>query len=173
MQEYYYKATLDNKTSSYDQKFVYREGLNVHPNPSKYSHLVCGEGLHLAKTIKLARRIVRGAKEFYLARAGVILAEDDEKIRCAYIWLDKQLTPAEIAKIEKEEAMGIKQGAILTASTPPLCGRDWLDKHGLDITEADITKLRLEVKSPTHTFSLGLRMKPKDRKYLLKQAIKV
>ena len=168
MQEYYYKATLANKTSSYDRSFTYREGLNVHPHPDKYPHLICGEGLHLAKTLKLSKHIVPQATEFYLARAGVILAEDFEKIRCAYIWLDKQLTPEEIQKIDGEEEWVLKG-----VTTEPLCGKDWFSKHALDITQVDIDALRLEVKSPKHTFSIGLGMKPKDRKYLLKQALKV
>lgn len=176
MQEYYYKATLANKMSHYDRLFSYREGLNIHPDPNKHNHPVCSEGFHLAKTLKAARNYVPGATEFYLARAGVILAEDDDKIRCSYIWLGRLLSREEVREIDRVEMSVKEREQRMRAVGSPsalLCGQDWLDKHAFDITQVDINALRLEVKTDRHKFSIGLNTKAKDRKYLLKQAIRV
>lgn len=176
MQEYYYKATLINKMSHYDRSFSYREGLNIHPDPNKHSSPVCSEGFHLAKTLKAARYYAPRATEFYLARAGVILAEDDDKIRCSYIWLGRLLSEEEIRERDRVEmSVKEKEQRMQAVGSPsaPLCGQDWLDEHAFDVTQADINALRLEVTTDRHRFSIGLNTKAKDRKYLLREAIKV
>ena len=173
----YYKATMSDGVSCYDRNFKYNIGLNIHPKPNKSSSLPCGGGLHLAKTLRVAKKLTSGASEFYLARAGVILAEDDEKIRCSYVWLDKLLTKKEMNLIEQEELTNHekeerRKAMLVGLPKVPLCGQDWIDDHWFDITSDDINALRLEVKSGNYKFSIGMAMKVKDRKHLLKEAIK-
>ena len=79
-QQYFYKATLRDKTSGYDHSFHYQMGENVHPDPD-LSDVVCGRGFHLAKSLADCQSYVPDAKEYYLARPRRILGSDSTKIR--------------------------------------------------------------------------------------------
>ncbi len=79
--KYYIKATRGNGVSGFDPKFIYHEGINIHPNPDT-SYKVCSDGIHLAVDIMTARNYVSEAIEFYLARPiGKIYGRDSNKIR--------------------------------------------------------------------------------------------
>lgn len=173
MQKYYYKATLDNGVSRSDSTFIYKLGLNTHPKPDKLSKESCGVGIHLAKTISIAKRYVPEATEFYLAKAGVILGEDENKIRCSSCILVRKLSQKAVNRALDIEALQDEQkkklGSLL--NTGGLCGKDWLLKHMCDVTEEDINNLKIEVKSNGHKFKLGLAMKKKDRLYILQELV--
>jgi len=150
-QEIYYKATRANGVSGRDSSFVYHLGLNVHPNPDKKSKATCGEGIHLAKTIIAAKKYVPNWKEIYEAKAGVILGEDDDKIRVTHCFLLRRISPVDITYPKR----------------PSLCD-DWVNKHARDITPEMIASQTLEISNNGKRLTLNLGMKKKDRKYLLK-----
>ena len=161
MQEVYYKGTRKDGVSFYDRNFIFHLGLNVHPNSDKDSTVLCGEGIHLAKSLEALKDLCPRPVEIYEARPGVILAEDNIKVRVAYCFLDRL-----ISRTGFPSALAVAKGI-------PICGQEWLNKHSSDITQADIDALRLEVISDKHKFKVSLGMKAKDRKYLLKQAVRV
>lgn len=160
MKEVYYKGTRKGGVSFYDRNFVFHLGLNVHPNPDKNSATLCGEGIHLAKSLVTLKDLCPRPVEIYEARAGVILAEDNIKVRVAYCFLDKLISTDGFPTV-----LSVAKGI-------PICGQDWLNRHASDISQADIDNLKLEVISDKHKFKVGLSMKAKDRKYLLKQVVK-
>ena len=85
--KYYIKATLQGGKSGYDNKFIYREGYNCHPNPIRENY-ICGEGrIHLANNIEIACKYVINPAEYYLALPFEIIAEDEEKIAVVDCWL--------------------------------------------------------------------------------------
>ena len=133
--ERYFKGTHKNGLSFYDHKFIYHLGLNVHPSPDR-SNIICGAGLHLAKSLAALDELAPKAEEIYLAEPGVILAEDNEKVRVAYCWLRRQLSQKEIATIRATEPK---------KTDKYLCGDDWFRKHALDVTMADIEKQTIEI----------------------------
>lgn len=153
-QEIYYKATKANGTSGYDKDFTYRLGLNVHPRPNKKDTSACGVGIHLAKTIKIAKGYVSGWKEIYEARAGIILGEDEKKIRTTHCFLTRCIATSDITYPKK----------------PSLCD-EWVNEHAYDITMAQIKAQTLEVVSPNHRTCITLGMKKTDRKFLVKSTI--
>lgn len=158
MQKFYIKATRDGGQSGRDASFVYHLGINVHPNPDRKSKFACGEGIHLAKTVALAKFYVPTATEFYVAEAGVILGEDNEKARCASCKL--------IAKIPKESLSALDGLLKLDGNT--LCGRDWLEKNMFRVTWEDIKGQRLVVTKDKKRVTLPFEMKSKDRRTVLK-----
>ena len=164
MQEIYYKATRKDGTSYRDPSFSYHLGLNIHPNPDRKSESACGEGLHLGKTIVDALTYTEDDAEIYLARAGVILGEDSTKIRCSYCWLDRKLSVEETTEVKKEHKHRQEMAA---GKIDPLFGNDWLQKHGLDYTQADIDNLTLTVTSGKREVTVKNKLKRKDLKVVL------
>lgn len=168
MRQYYYKATLANGVSGYDQNFSYKLGINTHPNPDRKGKSACGEGTHLAKTIKAAKKYVPKAKEFYLAEAGVILGEDEDKIRCASCNIIKKLTQKEVGGIEdeqrtEEERTAIRRKLLRDFSTiQPLCGENWLFEHYSDVTQEEIDAQRLIISTARGKVSLSPVLSKKD-----------
>ena len=177
----YYKATLVGGVSAFDSSFVYHEGLNMHPNPDKKSMLVCPQkdraaGICLAKTLKAAKKYVPKAIEVYLAEPGLILAEDDDKVRVAYFWRGKLLTAKELDDIvlsemdegERNVELQKRHGILLTGiHPPPICGEDWIIQHGRDVTWDDWNKQTMEVSSDRHKTTIFAKIKPKDLKTVL------
>ena len=168
----YYKATLAGGVSQHEPVIVYHLGLNVHPNPDKKSTDSWGEGIHLAKTIKATWGYVPDATEIYEAEAGVILGEDDDKIRVSYCWLTR-LIPKEEWVTELEQAKAdaerqAKEREILKGiKPPPICGMEWLENHRGDITWDDWNKQTLEVSSDRHKITISAKLKRKDLKIIL------
>ena len=78
--QYFIKATLEEGIAGYDHSTKYHMGENKHPAPD-LSPEVCSQGIHLARNIGAATWYVSDAKEFYLAKAGSILGQDETKIR--------------------------------------------------------------------------------------------
>jgi len=173
----YYKATLaggeSQRADKNDSKFVYRLGLNVHPNPDKTSDLPCGEGIHLAKSIETAFIYSPDATEVYEAKPGVILGEDCDKVRVAYCFITRKVPEKEIseAKRKRKEAKEKqlieekKRQEFITlygCEPPSLPGEDWLKKHVHDITWEDYNKQTLTVVSGNSKLTLSAKMKAKD-----------
>ncbi len=117
----YYKATRVSGFSFYDPKFQYHIGQNVHPAPDKTTKEVCGEGIHLAKTLEALKKLQPNYQEIYEASPGVILAEDDDKLRCASCLI--------IKKLEPKEYRPLPEGTPINT----LCGRDWILEHAHDL----------------------------------------
>ena len=182
----YYKVTDYGMVSQRDSKYIYKFGLNEEKN-AKNTQEVCGIGLHLAKTVVFAKSMARYGSEIYLARPGVIIAEDASKARCKYVWIDKLLTPAEVAKLEKEEKeieenrqielkrheeeekqkIELKQ-RIAHISTP-ICGIEWLEAHACDIKQSDIDALGITINSNGREISL--KNNPKLKRKEIKEVM--
>jgi hypothetical protein len=171
MRQYYYKATLKNGVSVREPKIIYRIGLIVHTNPDRSSKEACGVGIHLAKTLCAARKYVPRAEEFYLAEAGVILGEDEDKIRCASCKIIKQLTNRQLRHIEFEEKTEEEKSKMRERMrkgfTEPLCGNDWFNKHWNDITQEEIEEQRLIVKTERGEISLSPIVSKRDIRQVL------
>ena len=150
MNLFYYKGTRAGMVSYYDSSFVYKYGLNIHPDPDKSSQ-VCSKGIHLAKSLK--SKVIKNAQEVYLARPGVIYGEDDEKIRTGHCWL--------IAKIDP------------VTYTPPknlLCEQEWLEEHLCDHTQEEIENLEMEIAAGEEHFRFNAKTKAKELRTALKTA---
>lgn len=160
MRKYYIKATKVDGVSGRDPSYRYTLGQNVHPAPDRKSHEACGEGIHLAKTLEMAKRYVPLAKEFYVAEAGVILGEDEDKVRCASCNL---LAVFSVERFEEGKRM-----FVYLRDKSVLCGREWLEGHMFDISREDIEGQKMEVRSNGNRMTLSLGMKKKDRRFLLK-----
>jgi len=165
-QVYYYKATDKGGVSHYPYgaKYTYHIGLNVHPKPDKKSKSSCGEGIHLAKTVKGALTYVKDAGEIYLARAGVILGEDATKVRCTHCWIDRQLSREEIDRVKENDKI---MADLSLKTVEPLCGFNWLKDHAGDVTQEMIDACTLEVSSGTRTLTLKNKLKKKDLRAIL------
>jgi hypothetical protein len=175
----YYKATLDNGLSAYKpaDPFIYKIGMNVHPNPNRKSNDACGRGIHLSKTLTKCYSFVNNATEFYLAYSGVILGEDNEKVRCASCFIVKKLTPDEIKEIktnELTEREREKKWTELKAALPTnrFVPDDWILKSALHFTVDDFNKQSIEIKTPTRTTRITNAVPSKDRKFVLSQIIR-
>lgn len=165
-QEYYFKATRNNGESGYDSGFRYKLGMNIHPKPDKKSRAACGIGIHLAKTIEVALRFVSRASEIYLAKPGVILGEDDEKLRCGSCFL--------IKKLDKEEVEHYEKQSELRLPTNPICGQDWLNQHQFDISWQDFYNQTIVISSNNHTLPpISSSMKRKDLKVIIRNYVRV
>lgn len=143
MQQFYYKGTRKGMVSCADSTFIYTMGLNTHPNPDK-STTVCSQGIHLAKDIPTLKKLCKNAEEYYLAKAGVIYGEDDEKVRVGYCWIISRLWTVDVP-----------------LPKAPICGEDWFLKHLGDHSQEEIDNLKLELitdKSKT-TISAGMTLK--------------
>lgn len=175
----YYKATLKGGVSHYDNRFVYRVGLNIEPNADDSHWADCGWGLHLAKTIQAARSLSgHRDEEIYLAKPGVILGEGRDKVRCRYVWIVRKLTKKEITKYdfqEEEERIERERREALLRGLPPepICGWDWINKHSKDFTQDDFNKLKIEISTGSCTMNLTVKMKAKDRRQVIRSAVKV
>lgn len=140
MIQQFIKATLDNGVSGYDHSFTYKLGKNDHPAPDRESKSSCGVGIHLAKTIKVAKQYVTRATEFYLATPIEILGEDRDKVRCAGCELVRKLSKEEVRQWDKQpKPLGFR-----LPFRPSLCD-EWLDKHLMDISVEDISKQTITV----------------------------
>lgn len=144
----YYKGTKKGGVSFHDSAFVYHLGLNEQPNPDKTSK-ICSQGIHLAKDMQSLRRLCPDAEEIYECRTGVILAEDTEKVRVTYCFLDKQIT---------------KPLDFLGSAPIPICGFDWLNKHGKDFKQEDYEALSMTVKTEKHTLTIKAGVNPLNLK---------
>ena len=148
MDNIYFKATKANGVSGHDPSLVYKLGLNVHPCPDKISNAACGVGIHLAKTVELAKRFVKGWKEIYEAKAGVIIGEDSEKVRVTHCFLTRLIDVADIQ----------------FPNHPCLCGDEWLTLHAFDVTTDQILQQGIEIKSPNcKNMRFTMNTKGKDR----------
>jgi len=171
MRKIYYKATREDMVSCYDPLFVYQKGMNIHPNPDRTHGQSCGVGIHLAKTIDAAFELSSGATELYRAKAGVILGEDEKKVRCASCVILTRIHGIAKArnrqreKIEQEIRLG---NIYITGGLP---GKHWLNRNISSVSQSDIDNCRLEVITDKRKFSLGLNMKKKDRKFILREAL--
>lgn len=146
----YYKATRKGGVSIYDRHFIYHMGLNIHTAPDKGS-TICSEGIHLAKNMADLCRLASGYEEVYECRAGVILAEDMEKIRVAYCFVDKQVEiPIDWSKV----CPGIPSN--------PLCGMDWVKEHYNHFTQEDYDKLGITIKTDRREVTITAKNKLKD-----------
>lgn len=163
MNDTYFKVTREGGVSIYDENFVYRIGIVVHPNPDRKSGAACGEGLHLFKSFIKAENtyVPGGVREIYVVHAGVILGEDYEKVRCASCDVLKLLNEQELEAYRKEDEkerkrikreedrlrklaeyrtkIGVGQGV------EPLCGRQWIEDNIGKVTQEDIDNCTLEV----------------------------
>jgi hypothetical protein len=147
----YYKGTRKGGVSFHDSAFVYHLGLNEQLNPDK-SSAICSQGIHLAKDMQSLKRLCPDAEEIYEARAGVILSEDEEKIRVAYCFLIKQID---------------KPPDFLGSGPIPICGFDWLNKHEKEFTQADYEALGMTVKTDNHTLTIKAGINPRNLKTAL------
>jgi hypothetical protein len=151
----YYKGTRKGGASLRDPRFVYHMGLNVHPHPDLSSQL-CSEGIHLARDMVSLRRLAPGYEEVYECRAGVILAEDSEKIRVSYCFVDKKLEiPLDWSKI----CPGIPLN--------PICGMDWIKEHYNKFTQDDYDKLGITIKTDRSEVTLTAKNKVKDMRTVM------
>ncbi len=176
----YYKGTLARSVAKYDGKFVYNLGMNTHPNPDKKSTAACGAGLHLWKTLEKA--IYEGYPEIYEAKAGVILGEDTEKVRCANVFLVRRLTDDEIAAINRAaenkriEAQKLKdaESSYSKLGLPYNCFVDseWIKKSLATFSQSDYEKLGIEITTPKRKVTITTKLPAKDRKQIL-EAIKI
>lgn len=163
---YYIKATLDNGWSeSGNPKIQYKIGLNVCSDADKDNTSACGKGIHLAKSLEAARSYVHQATEFYLAKSGIILGEDDSKVRCTHRFIIKKLTAQHIKLLTKYEDVvnanlqrekekererqehDNKLSAFIGGLSPNnlLVSKEWLEQHALDVTQAMIDAQGLEL----------------------------
>jgi hypothetical protein len=167
-QKYYIKATLNDGVSGYESTFHYHLGQNIHPKPDRKSSASCGEGIHLFKTFQSGKKYVPKATEFYIAEAGVILGEDEKKIRCASCDLILKLSKAEAQSLDsiflldqqKRDAMAKFFPGI--SYSEPICGLDWLAKHMDSFTLEDFNKQGMELLVDGKTRTLvkaGMRKK--------------
>jgi hypothetical protein len=170
----YYKATM--KGGKTQNGYIYKIGLNTEPESDSESTESCGNGLHLAKKLTFAKHFY--TDEIYEAKAGVILGEDENKIRCSYVWIIRQLSKEEISRIEVSELSvmdrqnkldKIKDEYGLNRGIEPICGMKWIEEHGLDITQEMYDLLTMSVKSEHHEVTLknNHKLSKKD----IKQAI--
>jgi len=154
-QEIYYKATKAKGVSGYDPNFIYHLGINAHPNPDRKSNDACGEGIHLAKSIEIAKSLCSDWKEIYEAKAGVILGEDSKKIRVASCVL--------VRRIEHSD---------FKMPNCPSLNDEWLDKHLYDITPDDIANQTLEIiEDDKVKICLKASMRKKDARDALKLVV--
>ncbi len=160
--DHYIKATLKGGQSSFNPPFIYKLGINVHPKPDRKSESACGEGLHLAKSFKAAKEYCKQAKEFYLAQAGVILGEDNDKVRCASVNIIRRLSDSEIYALDNKDIP-----VEWHIPDPPLCGWEWLKSNWHNITPSDINNQTLEISVPHHTMKLKAVLNRKDIKSYL------
>lgn len=176
----YYKVTDCGMVSQHDKNYIYKFGLNEERN-AENSKEVCGIGLHLAKTIVFAKSMARYGSEIYLARPGVIIAEDASKARCKYVWIDKLLSPIEVAKLEKEEKEVEEKRQLeiikqkeeekynqeirqrINHISQPICGKEWLDAHAFDIKQSDIDALGMVVSSNGREIAIKNSRKLKNK----------
>jgi hypothetical protein len=176
----YYKGTLASGVAKHDGRFVYNLGMNTHPNPDRKSTNACGCGLHLWKTLEKA--IFEGYPEIYEARAGVILGEDEQKVRCANVFLIRRITDDEITAINKEtenkriEAIKQKEAAdyYRKLDLPYNCfvDHDWIKKSLATFSQSDYEKLGIEITTPKRKVTITTKLPAKDRRQIL-EAIKV
>jgi hypothetical protein len=159
MDEYYYKATRSDGSSYYggEPVIIYKEGMIIHPAPDRKSDASCGAGIHLAKTLGFAKRYCITGGRIFLAKAGVILGEDSEKVRCASCFVVRELSADDIKRAENEAELQKKLGAVW--ATGGLCGKDWLIQHLNDVTQEDIDNQGLELITNNHKVVLKAGMK--------------
>lgn len=157
-QEIYYKATKSHGVSGQDPNFIYHIGVNKHPNPDRKSKDACGIGIHLAKTIEAAKRYVRDWSEIYEAKAGKILGENSNKVRC---------TSCELIRIIER-----KRKDVVFPNKPCLC-EEWINEHWNDISQLEIDNQTLSIGNNGTTINIKQKAKKKDIKYLVKEAVKV
>jgi hypothetical protein len=165
MQLFYIKATLDNGISKYDHNFKYTLGHIVHPNPDRISKDACGIGIHLAKTMRDAKQYFPNATEYYLAKAGEIIAQDFNKVRCADCYILRKLSIKDINYID----------SILLNNYPllnPLCGIKWLEQHALDYTWEDFNNETIQISHNNQKTTVKAGISKKDIKQVLKAIIK-
>jgi hypothetical protein len=131
---YYIKATLKDGVSKWDNTFVYHLGLNVHPDPDK-SSVLCSRGIHLAKNLRSAMMLCPSAVEFYLAKPGVILAEDAEKVRVAYCFLIKLINKDQLLILKRhehicpDELLSIREEWGYLFDTGGIAGKKWIERY--------------------------------------------
>lgn len=145
-QTVYYKGTRKGGVSYHDKSFVYHMGLNVHPRPDK-TNTLCSDGIHLAKH-KSDLTLFCGTtpEEVYECRAGVIYAEDNDKVRVGYCFVDRLIQPEFLAIVPENT----------------LCGAAWLKEHWGDHTQAEIDSLGMEVITPRSTVTVKAKMTAKN-----------
>ncbi len=149
---YYLKATRLGGVSFHDANFVYHLGLNVHPNPDK-SSVVCGVGIHLAKSLRAAFYYVPKAEEVYLAKPGPILGEGDDKVRVAYCFIIKKLTRKQVDILRTYEGVNlddrqyneIKKEWGDLFSTGGIAGKQWLERYLLNFPFSEAKTQGLEL----------------------------
>lgn len=153
-QPYYIKATLENGVSGGSPIITYKVGVVIHPDPDRESKDACGVGIHLAKTLRAARKYVPVAKEFYFAIPGVILGEDEHKVRCASCKIIKRLTPSDLAQLENDEMtdeeklkkeIELRERYGQVYETGGLPGKVWFETHLNDYTDEDIANQGIEI----------------------------
>jgi hypothetical protein len=182
MEPYYIKATLEKGKSATEGRGMpsikYKLGIVIHPDPDKVTSSSCGSGIHLAKSLKMAKYYCPNAKEFYLAHPGVILGEDSNKVRCASCEILKRLSETEIREYEKleesqqekmkrEERLRQRLGSVYENGGLP--GKDWLAQHGNDISQEDIDNQILEIfRDNKRVCGIKARLKRTETRKVLK-----
>jgi hypothetical protein len=185
MAQKYYKATLENGVSQNTPTITYKVGKVVHPNPDRESKESCGRGIHLAKFIRAAREFVPKAREFYIAKPGAILGEDDKKVRCDSCRIIRRLSDDEVKylseqeltteekhrkELEVEAEMRKLYGTVY--NTGGLPGKNWFQKHCTDITMEDINNQTLEIhRDGKKVMALKPTMKRADVRFAIKTAL--
>lgn len=162
-QIFYIKGTLKggDSVAKYEPKIHYKLGMNIHPSPDKTDTL-CSAGIHLAKSLKSAKRLCPEATEFYLAKSGVIYAEDSEKIRTGSAEIVMKLDTDMIYALG-----GIELPKDWHIPDNPLCGQDWFQKHWHKVSQQDIDNQRLTVKTDRQEVCLSPKLKKKDIREIL------
>ena len=165
-QVFYIKATLDGGVSAATFKPVihYKLGMNKHPKPDT-SATLCSAGIHLAKTVKAAKKLCNGATEFYLATPGKIYAEDGEKLRTNRCNILMKLDNKMLFLLG-----GIEFPGDWVVPDNPICGQEWLSEHWMDITQDDIDNQTLSVSCDRHTFTIKNKLNKKGIRKVLQRA---
>jgi len=176
-EEIYYKGTMKDgvSCSSLAPKIVYKLGTIVHPNPDRKSSKVCGAGIHLAKSFKAMRDNTQYAVEVYEARPGVILAEDDEKVRCASCFIVRKLSDEEIHKLTLQNFPQKEIDRVLALMELPVncfVSDLWIYESYIKHPPEEFAKLSMTVIAPSRTVTMTTKFPQKEGGKILQSMIK-
>ena len=105
----------------------------------------------IRKTERLFEQLDLTVEEVVIVSSTIHEAEDMEKIRVAYCFVDKQVEiPIDWSKV----CPGIPSN--------PLCGMDWVKEHYNHFTQEDYDKLGITIKTDRREVTITAKNKLKD-----------
>lgn len=91
---------------------------------------------------------------------GAVITDDIAKVTCKRCLITPESRLRKLLAIESQSP-GV-------FDRPLLCGQDWILNHALDVTQATVNALKLEVKTDKRSVTVTAGMKAKDVKTVLR-----